>query len=243
MGLLVYKQVSFILVIYFHCLTGHLHQVKTMDIQQRSRHSTRLPLSMRSCFGLLLLPLVLASCRQQPSNTTEPQLSQQAPQLSQQEPKPSNQPTVSTPKTMSAYILWHSQTQSDSQQSVSTARRARPLTSGQYCFHKAGAHSWLTIRLTAQPQTSGTGLLLTGESAGTIAHPDWGETPYQQSFTGQLVNAQAQVEVTTQIEGKAQPIIETKNETWTVSATQLDMGRVAIDTVPCEQVADNLRAQ
>ncbi|MEO1633940.1 MAG: hypothetical protein AAFS04_02530 [Cyanobacteria bacterium J06631_9] len=57
--------------------------------------------------------------------------------------------------------------------------------------------------------------------------------PYQQTFAGELTGTQALVEVTTQIDS----ITEQRQEAWTIDTTQLDMGRVVVEEIPCLEVA------
>lgn len=102
------------------------------------------------------------------------------------------------------------------------------LAAGEYCFHKAGAENWLSIRLVLTGDQQ-----LSGESAGTVRHPQKGETRYQQSFTGKLAGNQALIDVTTHIAG----VSKTRQETWVLQPTQLDMGRVVIEQAPCLEVS------
>ncbi|MGB3297593.1 MAG: hypothetical protein WBA76_04930 [Phormidesmis sp.] len=103
------------------------------------------------------------------------------------------------------------------------------LSAGQqYCFYKAGDQNWLGIRLQITD-----GQKITGESAGTIVYPEKGEARYRQTFTGEINGDQATVEVTTQIAD----LTENRQETWTVTPQQLDMGRIAIEKASCMKVS------
>lgn len=109
----------------------------------------------------------------------------------------------------------------------STAEAA--LSAGQqYCFYKAGDQNWLGIRLQITDDQK-----ITGESAGTVVYPQKGEARYQQTFTGEIKGDQATVEVITHIA----EVTENKQETWTVTPQQLDMGRIAIEKASCMKVS------
>ncbi len=106
--------------------------------------------------------------------------------------------------------------------------KAEALLPGQYCFHKAGNENWLSIRLQVSKDQQ-----ITGESAGTVNHPQQGETRYQQAFTGEVMGNQAKVEVTTYIA----EVTQSRPEDWIVSPEQLDMGRVVIEKTACSEVS------
>lgn len=76
---------------------------------------------------------------------------------------------------------------------------------------------------------------ITGESAGTVTHPDKGKLLYTQAFTGEMSRDQALVKVITDIDN----ITQSKQEAWGINTTQLDMGRVSIDEVPCLEISTN----
>lgn len=111
------------------------------------------------------------------------------------------------------------------------------LPAGEYCFHKAGNENWLSIRLQVTDDQQ-----ITGESAGTVNHPQQGETRYKQTFVGAMAkpsdgiaDGQAQVEVTTHIAEATQ----SRPESWSVNADQLDMGRVAIPKAACSEISSS----
>lgn len=129
--------------------------------------------------------------------------------------------------TMSDYTLERSQRQTKAFSDAPTTA-GHPLEPSEYCFRKASAHSWLSIRLTLSDDHQ-----LTGESSGLVNHPQKGAVPYQQTFAGELTGTQALVEVTTQTDS----ITEQRQEAWTIDTTQLDMGRVVVEEIPCLEVA------
>jgi hypothetical protein len=112
--------------------------------------------------------------------------------------------------------------------SVDGSGKANRLPPGQYCFHKAGNQNWLSIRLQVAENQQ-----ITGESAGTVHHPQQGETRYRQAFVGEMVGDQAQVEVTTSIA----EVTQSRPEAWIVSLEQLDMGRVVIEKATCPEIS------
>lgn len=128
--------------------------------------------------------------------------------------------------TMSDYTLERSRRQTKAFSDAPTTA-GQPLDSSEYCFRRASAHSWLSIRLTLSDDQQ-----LTGESSGLVNHPQKGAVPYRQTFVGELAGTQALVEVMTQIDS----ITEQRQEAWTVNTTQLDMGRVVVEEVPCLEV-------
>lgn len=129
---------------------------------------------------------------------------------------------------MSSYTLG----KADDSTSDSTSAKAQAdvLPPGQYCFHKAGNENWLSIRLQLTDKQQ-----ITGESSGTVNHPQQGETRYKQTFAGEIAGDRAQVEVTTNIAD----VTQSQPESWIVSADQLDMGRVVIDKVACPEISAN----
>lgn len=102
------------------------------------------------------------------------------------------------------------------------------LAPGQYCFHKKTGGSWLSIRLDLSESQQ-----LSGEGAGTVTHPTEGETLYQQTFTGELLSKQAVVDVTTHIAD----VTRSRQESWTIEADRLDMGRAIIDQATCTEIS------
>jgi hypothetical protein len=132
---------------------------------------------------------------------------------------------------MSSYTLEKSGDPQPSDKPVEgKSSQADALPAGEYCFHKAGDENWLSIRLQVTDDQQ-----ITGESAGTVNHPQQGETRYKQTFAGAMANGQAQVEVTTYIAEATQ----SRPETWIVSADQLDMGRVAIPKAACPEISSS----
>ncbi len=105
------------------------------------------------------------------------------------------------------------------------------LSAGQYCFYKAGNQNWLSIRLQITDDRQ-----ITGESAGTVNHPQKGEAHYRQTFTGGMTGDQALVEVTTHIA----EVTQSRQEAWSVTPQQLDMERVVIKKASCMKVSPTL---
>ncbi|MGB7250386.1 MAG: hypothetical protein WBC73_15720 [Phormidesmis sp.] len=104
------------------------------------------------------------------------------------------------------------------------------LSPGQYCFHEEKGENWLSIRFAISTDQQ-----ITGESAGTVTHPQKGQTPYRQSFAGQLTNGEALVDVTTYIDG----VTRSRQEAWRVNPDQLDLGRLSVNGKPCADVSAN----
>ncbi len=136
--------------------------------------------------------------------------------------------TSAVPPSMSKYVLEQMGGAPVGHSAGADQTSGLPLAAGEYCFHKAGAENWLSIRLALTSNQQ-----LSGESAGTVRHPQKGKTRYQQSFTGELAGNQALVDVTTHIAG----VSKTRQETWVLETTQLDLGRVAIGQAPCLEVS------
>lgn len=110
---------------------------------------------------------------------------------------------------------------------ASGAARGQDLAPGEYCYHKATASNWLSIRMVLTGD-----LQLSGETTGTVTHPTKGSTRYQQTLAGELAGSQAVVDVTTYLGD----ITQHRQEGWTIDTRQLDMGRVLIEAVPCLEV-------
>lgn len=189
------------------CLLRHLH-----------RKTSYIALS-----AVFLTGQLLASCqtRAVPSDRAPKESSQSA-----AEGSPSS--TSAVLPSMSSYVLEQMGGAPVGHSTGADQTIGLPLAAGEYCFHKAGAKNWLSIRLVLTGEQQ-----LSGESAGTVRHPQKGETRYQQSFTGELIGNQVLVDVTTQIAG----VSKTRQETWVLEPAQLDMGRVVIEQAPCLEVS------
>lgn len=131
---------------------------------------------------------------------------------------------------MASYTLEHAKGKQTVGPPTSEQSSGRPLTPGQYCFHKENGENWLSMRLTITDQQQ-----IKGESAGTVTHPEKGKLLYTQAFTGKLSLDQALVEVTTDIDN----ITQSKQEAWAIDTAKLDMGRVSIDETPCLEISTN----
>ncbi|MGC1308376.1 MAG: hypothetical protein WA885_14220 [Phormidesmis sp.] len=133
---------------------------------------------------------------------------------------------------MRSYTLEHAQSARYRAAIAEPVREAKSLSPGQYCFHKNERESWLSIRFLLNENQQ-----VQGESAGTITHPQKGETRYTQTFAGELRGNQAVVKVMTDV---AQ-LTQSRQETWIVNTVYLDMGRVSINEVPCADVATDFQ--
>ncbi len=187
------------------------------------------PFPILPCALVLLWAVVLVGC--QPKAPSAETMAEKV-GVSGDRQKTSEEGSADLPS-MSGYTLKKSEdsmTTDGAEGDSPDGSKAEALRPGQYCFHKAGNENWLSIRLQVSEDQQ-----ITGESAGTVNHPQQGETRYQQTFEGKAAGAQAQVEVTTYIA----EITESRPEAWLVSADQLDMGRVVIEKADCPEISAN----
>jgi hypothetical protein len=107
-----------------------------------------------------------------------------------------------------------------------------PLQPGEYCFTVEADDLTGEARLIVAADNT-----VTGQTAAAIHNEAEGYySSYRQDLVGELTGNQLSADITTQIEDD----VQNEQETWTVTAEQLDTGRTVYEAADCATVGDRL---